>query len=292
MRVLILGGDGMLGHQLLKVLSKFHTVRVTLRQELNAYTSTGLFDKSNSYPGVDVRVSNRLIDVLADFHPDVVINAVGVVKQRIHGLDPVPNLEINALLPHRLAALCKAIRANFIHISTDCVFSGRSGHYKESDEPDPIDTYGHSKLLGEIKSSGCITLRTSIIGRELSRKTSLFEWFLAQKQPVKGFKNAIFSGLTTLELSRVLEKLITRFPMASGTYHLSSSPISKYDLLELIKSKLKLPIKIHSDTHFKCDRSLDSTRFRKDFDYTPPSWEEMITELAVEYISWKKTDDI
>ena len=282
MRILILGGDGMLGHRLLSTLARSHEVRVTLRQELAAYRQFALYDAQNSYGGVDVRVTDRMMDVMADFQPDVVINAVGVVKQRPDGLDPIPNLEINALLPHRLAVICKAIRAHFVHISTDCVFSGRKGDYKEADGPDPIDVYGHSKLLGEVVEPGCITLRTSIIGHELSRKSGLFEWFLMQKDQVKGYKNAIFSGLTTIELSRVIEALITRFPDAHGIYHLSSYPVSKFDLLNLIKQKLALPIQINPDTDFRCNRSLDSSRFRKDFDYTPPTWETMIEELALD----------
>ncbi|MDB5809616.1 MAG: dTDP-4-dehydrorhamnose reductase [Betaproteobacteria bacterium] len=272
----------MLGHRLLSTLSRSHEVRVTLRRELSAYRQFGHYDVQNSYSSVDVRVTDRMIDVLADFHPDAVINAVGVVKQRPDGLDPIPNLEINALLPHRLVAICKAIRAHFIHISTDCVFSGRKGSYKETDEPDPIDVYGHSKLLGEVVEPGCITLRTSIIGRELARRSGLFEWFLMQKQQIKGYKNAIFSGFTTIELSRVIEKLIAEYPTASGIYHVSSYPISKYDLLNLIKQELKLPIEVTPNTDFKCNRSLDSTRFRKDFDYEPPTWKEMIEELVAD----------
>lgn len=284
MRILILGGDGMLGHQLLGYLSRFHDVRVTMRQELSAYRPFGLFNEQNSYGGVDVRVTDRLIQVLADFHPNAVINAVGVVKQRPDGLDPIPNLEINALLPHRLASICEAIRAHFIHVSTDCVFSGRDGNYKESDEADPIDVYGHSKLLGEVTGPGCLTLRTSIIGSELTRKTSLFEWFLSQKQSVKGFRNAIFSGVTTLELSRIMDNLVTNFPGKAGVYHVSSFPISKYDMLKLIKNKLKLTVDITPDDDFKCNRSLDSTHFRRDFNYAPPTWDQMIEELAENYL--------
>lgn len=280
MRILILGGDGMLGHRLLKDLSHSHDVRVTLRQEAQAYAGIDLFNEGNHYTGVDVRMTDHLIGVLGDFNPDAVINAVGVVKQRPDGLYAIPNLEINALLPHRVAAICKAVGAHFVHISTDCVFSGRTGNYKENDEPDPIDVYGQSKLLGEVIAPGCITLRTSIIGSELSRKTSLLEWFLRQKGRVPGYKNAIFSGFTTIELSRVMEKLITRFPESSGIYHVSSQPISKYDLLNLIREKLDLEIELVPDHEFKCNRSLDSTRFRRDFDYTPPQWEEMIEELA------------
>jgi dTDP-4-dehydrorhamnose reductase len=283
MRILILGGDGMLGHQLLRDLSRTHDVRVTLRQERSAYQTIKLFTEANSYTGVDVRVTDRLMSVFADFHPDAVINAVGVVKQRSDGLDPIPNLEINALLPHRLAAICKAIRAHLIHISTDCVFSGKSGNYKETDQPDPIDVYGHSKLLGEVIVSGCITLRTSIIGLELSRKTSLLEWFLAQSGQAYGYKNAIFSGFTTIEMSRVVERLMVNFPSSAGIYHVSSNPISKFDLLELIRVKFGVSIDLIPDQKFHCDRSLDSSRFRREFQYTPPSWEFMVEELAKEY---------
>ena len=283
MRILILGGDGMLGHRLLNDLSKDHDVRATLRMEWPAYKRYPLFTHENSYTGVDVRVTDRVIGVLADFHPEAVVNAVGVVKQRPDGLDAIPNLEINALLPHRLAAICNAVGAHLIHISTDCVFSGRRGHYSESDEPDPIDVYGHSKLLGEIVHPGCITLRTSIIGRELTRKTSLLEWFLAQKGSVRGYKNAIFSGFTTTEMSRIVERLLTDFPESSGIYHVSSNPISKFDLLSMIKKKFELPIELVPDHEFRCDRSLDSTRFRKDFGYSPPSWEAMTDTLAAEF---------
>ncbi len=285
MRILILGGDGMLGHRLLRDLSRSHDVRVTVRQETQAYARFGLFSEHNCYGGVDVRMTDQLISVLGDFHPDAVINAVGVVKQRPDGLYAIPNLEINALLPHRVAAICKAVGAQFVHISTDCVFSGRVGGYKEDDEPDPIDVYGHSKLLGEVVAPGCITLRTSIIGRELSRKSSLLEWFLRQRGRVHGYQNAIFSGFTTIELSRVMEKLITRFPESSGIYHVSSNPISKYDLLNLIREKLDLAVELVPDEDFRCNRSLDSTPFRRDFAYVPPPWPAMIDELAADFRS-------
>jgi len=285
MRILILGGDGMLGHQLLKDLSRAHQVRVTLRQERSAYSRFTQFAEDNSYTGIDVRVTDRMVGVLADFHPEVVINAVGVVKQRKDGLDPIPNLEINALLPHRLAALCKAIGSRLIHISTDCVFSGRTGGYAESDQPDPIDVYGHSKLLGEVNASGCITLRTSIIGPELWRHTSLLEWFLAQKGKAPGYRNAIFSGLTTIEMGRVMERLISNFPKSSGIYHVSSQPISKFELLMLIRDKFALPIELVPDDDFHCNRSLNSARFRRDFRYEPPTWAQMVDELAADHRS-------
>lgn len=279
MRILILGGDGMLGHQLLSHLQLRHEVRCTVRQDLAAYAGFDRFNTENTYGGVDVRSLERLIEVLADFRPQVVINCVGIVKHRPTARESIPSLEINALLPHRLAVLCKGIGARLVHLSTDCVFSGRKGNYLESDPSDAEDLYGRTKYLGEVRDDNCLTLRTSIIGRELSRKKSLLEWFLAQKGTVKGFKNAIYNGFTTPEMSRIIETMLLEHPHASGVYQVSSEPISKYELLLLFREKLNHDIEILPDETFCCDRSLDSTRFRREFNYTPPSWDAMIAEL-------------
>jgi dTDP-4-dehydrorhamnose reductase len=172
-------------------------------------------------------------------------------------------------------------QARLVHLSTDCVFSGSRGGYREEDAADADDLYGRSKLLGEVGESPCITLRTSIIGSELSRKSGLLEWFLAQKGgSIKGFTGAIFSGFTTAELSRVIERVLVGYPQAAGLYHVSSAPISKYDLLCRLNTRLGLGVEIVPWSDFHCDRSLDSARFRAEFAYTPPSWDEMIEELA------------
>ena len=282
MRILILGGDGMLGHQLFKHLKSRHDVRVTLRQDLSVYKKFMLFSTENTYPGIDVIKIDKLAKVLTDFHPDAVVNAIGIVKQLPEANESIPSLEINALFPHRLALLCKDISARMIHLSTDCVFSGKKGNYKESDTSDPDDLYGRTKFLGEVTGKNCLTLRTSMIGQELSRKKNLLEWFLSQNETVQGYKKVIFSGFTTMELSRVIENMVLNYPDASGIYHVSSEPISKFDLLLLIKEGLKLPIEIIPDESFACDRSLDSSKFRQEFNYNPPSWEEMVSELCEE----------
>ena len=280
MRILILGGDGMLGHQLFQGLGKRHEVRVTLRHTLAHYSALNLFRQASVYDEIDVRNLERVRHVMVDFHPDAVVNATGIVKQRNEASQRIPSIEINALVPHKLSALCQELGVRIINMSTDCVFSGRSGNYSEHDTPDAEDIYGRSKLLGEVVDAPGITLRTSIIGRELSRKTGLLEWFLAQKAPIKGFRNAIFSGFTTFEMSRVIEHILLHSPPRYGLYHVSSAPISKYDLLRLIRDKLGLQIEIVADETFKCDRSLDSTQFKRTYNYTPPTWDAMITELA------------
>lgn len=281
MRILILGGDGMLGHQLLKSLAPRHEVKVTLRQDLEVYAPFRLFDNDNVYAGIDVRSLERLTEVLADFRPDAVINAVGIVKQRPTAKEILPSLEINSLLPHRLSILCKAVGARLIHLSTDCIFSGRKGNYQEDDPSDAEDLYGKTKYLGEVYDDHCLTLRTSIIGRELARNKSLLEWFLAQTGTVKGFTKAIYTGFTTLEMSRIIENMLLNHPEACGVYQVSSDPINKYEILLLFREKLGHKIKIVADESFYCDRSLNSTRFRKEFAYTPPTWDTMIEELRV-----------
>jgi dTDP-4-dehydrorhamnose reductase len=283
MRILILGGDGMLGHRLLRQLAPHHETRVTLHRRLSDYSRYGLFTRRNAYDGTDVRDRERVSAIVSDFRPEVVINATGIVKQRpeAHELD-ISN-EVNALFPHRLAQICRARTARLIHLSTDCVFSGEKGNYAESDRPDPVDLYGKTKLQGEVDAPGAITLRTSMIGLELDRKTGLVEWFLAQKgTTIKGYRKAIFSGFTTAELSRLIEKLVTGYPDAHGLYHASSAPISKFDLLTRLNQALGLGVTIVPDDSVNCDRSLDSSHFRKAFGYSPPTWDLMLGELATD----------
>ncbi len=280
MRVLILGGDGMLGHQLLKTLATRHEVRVTLRQALSRYSAFGLFTPANSFDEVVATDTDKLMSVLAAFRPQYIINCIGIVKQRSAAKDAIPSLEINSLLPHRLARLAEVAGAKLIHFSTDCVFSGSKGNYTEDDFADAYDLYGRTKLLGEVTQPHCLTLRTSIMGRELGRNASLIEWFLSQRGTVKGFSRAIYTGFTTIEMARIVDMLMTQHPQAHGMWHVSSAAIDKYALLLLVKKYFQLSTQIVQDDAFNCDRSLDSTRFQKQFSYRPPSWEQMISELA------------
>ncbi len=280
MKILVLGGDGMIGHQLMRQLAPRHEVRVTLRQDLTAYASCGEFSSANSYAGIDARFVDRYLAVIGEFRPDAVVNAIGFVKQRADSADALPNIEINALLPHRLALICRSMGARFIQLSTDCVFSGSQGNYREDDRPDPVDLYDRSKLLGEVTAPGAITLRKSAIGLSLFSKTGLIEWFLSQNQAIFGYRTAIFSGVTTKELARVIEMLLVDHAGAHGLYHLSSAPISKYELLCRLRELLNLDITINAVDSNRCDRSLDSSRFRREFSYQPPDWSDMLDELA------------
>ncbi len=283
MRILILGGDGMLGHRLLKHLGENHEVRATLRRGPSDYERYGLFDGGNSYYGVEVLDRDKLGEVVADFRPEAVVNAVGIVKQRGTAKEAIPSLEVNSLLPHRLALLCKVAGARLIQVSTDCVFSGRKGNYTEEDVPDPEDLYGRTKLLGEVSEPGSITLRTSIIGLELSRKTGLIEWFLAQKGEIRGFTRAIYTGLTTAELSRVIELVLTEHPDLSGVWQVASEPINKYDLFVRFSEILgRKDVRISLDDVVKIDRSLSGVAFEGATGYSAPGWSEMLQELGAE----------
>lgn len=280
MRILILGGDGMLGHRLLKHFSLAHETRATVRRDNACYAGFPLFTNANTFYDIEIHDIERVGRVVASFRPDAVINATGIVKQRAESAESISSIEINALFPHRLALLCAEVGARLVHMSTDCVFSGRRGGYAETDVPDAEDLYGRSKLLGEVTAAPGITLRTSIIGHELSRKTGLLEWFLAQRGTIRGYRRAIFSGFTTREMARVIELILTGSGPAHGLFHVSSDPISKYDLLQRLRDRMQRNLVIEPDDTFACDRSLDSSRFRTAFHYRPPSWNAMIDELT------------
>lgn len=280
MKILIVGGDGMLGHQLLRQWASRHDVHVTLRKELADYASSRLFRRNNAFTGVNVCSISDVAECIEASSPEAIVNAVGLVKQRPTAQDCILNMEINALFPHQLAFLAQKIGARVVHFSTDCVFSGKKGDYVETDFPDAEDLYGRTKLLGETHYPHSITLRTSIIGRELSRKAGLLEWVLSQSGSARGFTRAIYTGFTTLEMARIVERILFHHPNAHGVWHVSSDKITKYQLLCLARKHFDLDTEIVPDDSFVCDRSLLSDRFRSTFHYTPPSWDNMMAELA------------
>jgi dTDP-4-dehydrorhamnose reductase len=229
--------------------------------------------------GVDVENVDSLVRLFGSTRPDVVINCIGVVKQLAEADDPLSAIPINGLLPHRLARLCEVAGARLIHISTDCVFGGTRGMYREEDASDAKDLYGRTKYLGEVDYFHAVTLRTSIIGHELNSAHGLIGWFLAQQGSVKGFTRAIFSGLPTVELARVMRDFVIPQPALRGLYHVSAEPIAKYDLLRLVAQVYGKSIEIIPDDRLVIDRSLDSTRFRNRTGYAPPAWPELVRAM-------------
>jgi dTDP-4-dehydrorhamnose reductase len=280
MKILIIGGSGMLGHQLWRHFHPKMETWVTLRRSVHWYARYGLFEETRSITGLDVTSGDSLVVALRRVRPDIVVNCVGVIKQLKEATDPIPSLAINSLLPHRLAELCALVGARLVHISTDCVFSGKKGNYSETDPADAEDLYGRSKYLGEVVQPHCITLRTSIIGRELESKHGLIEWFLNQEgKSIKGYRSAIYTGFTTQEMARIIEEVFGR-PELHGLWQVSSNPISKYELLKLASDCFNWRGEIQPDESFICDRSLNSERFRREMKYLPPTWSGMLEEMA------------
>ena len=289
LRILILGGDGMLGHRLWRHFASRHEIRVTLRMGIEAYSGLGVFDWGHAFAGIDVRHQDDLLRVFTEFRPEAVINAIGIVKQRDAAKGALPSLELNAVFPHRLSNLCGTAGARLIHMSTDCVFSGDRGGYTEDDPSDARDLYGRTKYLGEVSDAHCVTLRTSIIGLELSRKTSLIEWFLAQRGTISGYRKAIYTGFTTMEMARIIERILTRHPDLSGVWQVASKPIDKYNLLSGLSTRLgRDDIDIRADDSFVCDRSLVADRFTRATGYHAPGWDEMLDELAEMIVARRK----
>jgi dTDP-4-dehydrorhamnose reductase len=238
--------------------------------------------QSGLIAGVDVLDGDALAAALIRTRPDAVVNCVGAVKQLGRAKDPLAVLPLNALLPHRLARLCALLGARLVHISTDCVFRGDRGGYTEADRPDADDLYGRSKLLGEVDEPHAVTLRTSIIGRELESRHGLVEWFLSQSGTVRGFARAVFSGLTADELARVILQHVLPNPGLRGIWQVSTAPITKHDLLVLLREAYGRDVRIEPDPSLELDRSLDSTRFREATGYAPPDWPAMIQAMRAE----------
>jgi dTDP-4-dehydrorhamnose reductase len=276
---LVLGASGMLGNACLRALGEnadrvFGTIRSPaaaslfpehLRASLVSHVDAGDFDS--------------VTRAIAEVRPDIVVNCIGMVKQLDDSKNPLVALPLNALFPHRLYQLCRVGDARLIHVSTDCVFSGEKGMYVEDDRPDADDLYGISKRLGEIDQLGAVTLRTSIIGHELASERSLIDWFLSQKGSTQGFTRAIYSGFPTVELARIIRDVVAPQPDLHGLFHVSSEPISKFDLLNLVSETYGKTVHIEPSERVVIDRSLDSTRFRDATGYTPPSWPELVRRM-------------
>ncbi len=285
MKVLILGVTGMLGSAVFKycISDQYLTVWGTIRSS-SAKNFFPINVHQQLIENVDVQDDVSLIHVMNKIKPDVVINCVGLIKQLANSGDPLAVLPLNAMLPHRLSQLCALAGARLIHISSDCVFSGRKGMYTEDDVSDAEDLYGKSKYIGELSGSAhTVTLRTSIVGHELSRKSSLIDWFLAQSGTVNGFTKAIFSGLSTIELAKIIKDVVIPNPKLSGLYNVSSSPIDKYSLLKIVAEIYGKDIKIIPTEQIIIDRSLDSTRFQAITNYSPETWETQIQKLFMSY---------
>lgn len=279
-RVLVLGLSGPVGSALANILSATCTIAGTVRGKSVPAGHSNI----RCYTQVDVLNEPTWQHVILDFKPDVIINATGAVKRLREAEDKYTAVAVNAYFPHRLAQFCQAQHIRLIHFSTDCVFKGDKGSpYLEGDKPDAIDLYGMTKALGEVEGPGILTLRASLVGLNLHGGHGLFDWFLSHKPgaSVQGYVNAPYTGLTTNELARIVALVVTKHPDMEGICHVSSEPISKYDLLALLNDKMNANINLVRNESFNCDRRLNSDLFRQKTQYRAPTWDQMLDDLIL-----------
>jgi len=281
-RILVLGANGMLGHRAVTLLSPRHEVVGTVRRADPVVERFA--PDARIVTGVTVEDPANLERIIEEVAPDAVVNCIGIVKQRPDAHASVPSIRTNSLFPHEVAAMCADAGARFVHVSTDCVFTGSRGMYAESDVPDAPDLYGRSKLLGEVADvPGTVTVRTSIVGWELRDPTGLLGWYAAHRGTrIGGYTKAVFSGLATTDLVDVIERLCTEWRDVDGLWHVSTEPISKYDLLTKLDADLGWDTEIVPVGEPVIDRSLDSSRFRARTGWSPRPWDDTIAQLADE----------
>lgn len=282
----------MLGHKVYQYFEERFDTYTTLRRSQSGLSRLSLYrDSAHVIDDVDAMDFERVRAIVDDVRPTVIVNCIGVIKQVGEAREAVPLIQLNSLFPHRLVGAAAAIGARLIHVSTDCVFSGRKGQYSELDLADPPDLYGQSKLLGEVRGPNCLTIRTSVIGRDFTKNAGLLEWFISQQgKSVQGYVNSIYSGFTTQALAVILAFIVERQPELQGLYHVASNSISKYELLVSINNAMNLGIEVERFENALCDRSLDGQRFIAATKYQIHSWEEMIAQIAGDttpYDRWK-----
>ncbi|MDC0886626.1 SDR family oxidoreductase [Altererythrobacter sp.] len=277
---MVLGVSGMLGNAVFRYFATL-TSHETIGVVRSAGSARGLPEelRGNIVVGGNVDDFDALSNLFDKQRPTVVINCIGLVKQLEEAGNPLAAIPINSVLPHRLARLSSLVSARLIHLSTDCVFSGKDGMYREEDLPDATDVYGRTKLLGEVAYPHALTLRTSIIGHELTGAHSLLCWFLSQKDSVRGFSKAVFSGFPTVEIARIIDQYVLPNPELSGLYHLSADPIDKFTLLTLVAKIYGKKIAINDDPSVVIDRSLNSDRFRQATNFTPDDWPTLVQHM-------------
>jgi dTDP-4-dehydrorhamnose reductase len=284
MKILILGGNGMIGHKMYQVLSKaYFDTWVLFKKKTIEVPSFEIFNKDKIIDNFDLIHFDKLNDILDNLMPDVIINAAGITIRRGINEDRYRSIMINSALPHFLNNWTKINNKRLIHFSTDCVFSGKNGFYSEDSLTDAEDTYGKTKALGEVISKNSVTLRGSMIGRELENKTELLEWFLNQNETtVRGFMNVIYSGITTFKMAKYVHEIIRDFPDLHGIYNVSSYSLSKYDLVNIFNTLFKKGTSIIPESSYASNKDLDSTKFFEKTGFIKPNWNDLAEELLID----------
>lgn len=290
MRILILGGNGMIGHKMYQEISKvYKDTWVTLRNNLSSYEYHYIYNPQKVIECIDLTNLENLLNQLNTYKPDIIINACGITIRR--GVEKVKSISIilNSVLPHFLNEWVVLNNKRLIHFSTDCVFSGKRGDYFDSDLKDATDLYGLTKSMGEIIHSNCaITLRGSMIGRELENMTELLEWFLIQSDnTIKGFSEVFYSGITTVKMAEIVLILIKEYPQLNGLYNISSKPISKFELLKIFKEYFNTNTIIMPDSTYASNKNLISELFFTKIKMEQPTWLDLIKQLKQDCLLYK-----
>jgi dTDP-4-dehydrorhamnose reductase len=273
----------MLGHKVFQAaVQKYPSAVGTLRKHLGDYPVGGIpeFQSGRVIEGCDVMDLLSVDALLEKLEPELVVNCVGVIKQRSASQEPMPSITINSLLPHRIATKLTQWGGRLVHISTDCVFDGQRGNYSEEDSPNASDLYGKTKALGEVVYSNSLTLRTSIIGRELRNHHSLLDWFLSRNHAtVPGYVKVWWSGVTSNYLADLILALVDKDPGLSGLYHVSSGRMSKFALLQLLRDAYGWDVNVEPDESFVLDRSLLGSKLENAIGYKFPTWSTLLSQL-------------
>ena len=276
MKILILGASGLIGNGITSVLIKDQSKTL-----IGTYSSNKYFNKLNDsrFHRIDILKDDSIYEFIDKIKPDCIINCIGVTKH-LNQLYSEENIfRINSYFPLEVSNYCSEHKVNFIHISTDCVFDGKHGNYTETDKPNANDIYGYSKSLSEKVCNRHLVLRTSTVGREINTKYGLLEWFLSLDNECEGYKNAFFSGITTIEFGKIILNYFLKNKEIKGLYNISSSKINKHDLLLIFSNIFEKKIRIKKNLSYRVDRSLNGEKFWSKFNYEPKSWESMLREL-------------
>lgn len=291
MKILILGAGGMIGHKMfLSLQRKNFKVYGTLKKTIQPYDRFQIFTQENCIQNIDVTDRNSVEKILMQIRPDAILNCVGITLRKAEISDEIYCQNVNAEFPHFLNAWVIKNNSYLIHFSTDCVFSGKDGPYVEESSKSASDIYGRTKAAGEvIDSSNCLTLRGSMIGRELVGKTELLEWALSKKeQTIKGFSKAMYSGVTTGVMANLVADLLVQKEKLSGLYQVSSQPISKYDLLKQINYAFELNMRIVEDATYASQKILISDKLKRKIGFVCPGWFEMVDELTKDLFNYSE----
>ena len=280
MKIIVLGASGLIGSYMFRELSKTFETFGTIRKSKIKYKDIALFKSNKIIDNIDILNLDNLNKLLESLKPNIIVNCIGVTKRKISD-NLLDVIKINSIFPHELVKWGLINSARIIHFSTDCVFNGLTGNYNEKSNTNAFDIYGKTKALGEIQYDNCLTIRSSFIGRELFDKTELLEWVISNNgKKIKGFKKTMYSGVSALFLSKFIKNIINDHIKLNGLFQLSTDiPISKYDLICLIRDCFDLNIEIIPENNKYHCPTLDNSKLKNKMNFEIPSWKEMLVEL-------------